>query len=121
MTSQPRDLRPTCATCGRHNVEEIAWTAYRPDGTAYVVSSECPHSDCWCHDCESTVDLTHPRHRTADHRRAERNEAAREAGPELLAAARQALAALSAPSVGAADVAAVLRRAIAHAEGRDAE
>jgi hypothetical protein len=119
MTSQPRDLRPTCSVCGSHDVEEIAWTAYRTDGTAFVVSSECPYCESFCHHCDAVRDLTHPRHRTADHRRAERNETAREAGPELLAAARQALAALSAPSAGAADVAAVLRRAIAHAEGRE--
>lgn len=118
MTSQPRDLRPTCSRCGGRNVEEIGWTAYRPDGTTFTVSTECPYSDYWCADCESDAELTYPEATPEEYRQAEANDAAREAGPELLAACRRALSVYCTPKTCGNEVVAMLRRAIATAEGR---
>lgn len=92
------DQRPTCCECGGHNVETNAWIETRPDGTLAVVNSDGPISGNdgnWCHDCDAHVDLDYPDTTPADDARRQAADAAREAGPELLDACRQLLAAFS--------------------------
>lgn len=95
-TKTKKDCRPTCSECGGTNVEDTAWIAYRKDGSAYVVNGEGPidgsEGSTWCHDCEEHHDLVYPyvvgglESDAARYRDRQRNDAAREHGPELLAA-----------------------------------
>lgn len=83
------DQRPTCCRCGGHNVETTAWIEYREDGTTAVVNGEGPDTTeygNWCHDCDDHGDLDYPETTPADDARRQAADAAREAGPELLAA-----------------------------------
>lgn len=87
----PADQRPTCSVCGGHAVETTAWIEYRPDGTAAIVPGEGPHGDHlgnWCHDCQDHTDLDYPDFTPADRARVQAADAAREAGPELVAVLR---------------------------------
>jgi hypothetical protein len=88
----PADQRPTCSVCGGHAVETNAWIEYRPDGTAAIVSGEGPIGDefgNWCHDCQEHHELNYPATTPADDARRQAADAAREAGPELVAVLRR--------------------------------
>lgn len=88
------DQRPICCQCGGRNVETNAWIEYREDGTAAVVNSEGPISDAfgnWCHDCDDNTPIEFGETTPADDARRQSAEAARDAGPELLAALRWAV------------------------------
>jgi hypothetical protein len=82
------DQRPVCTQCGGRNVEATRWIEYRPDGTAAVVNGEGPDDQFgnWCHDCDEHTELDYPETTPADDARRQAAAAAREAGPELLAA-----------------------------------
>ena len=85
----PIDQRPTCSQCGGHDVETTAWVTTREDGTLAIVDGEGPFGDemgNWCHDCQEHLDLDYQQTTPADNERRRKAEAAREAGPELLAA-----------------------------------
>lgn len=82
--------RPKCSECGGYNVETTAWIEYREDGTEKIVNTEGPlfnEEGNWCHDCDAHVDLDYPESYTPqDDQLRQMNNAAREHGPELLAA-----------------------------------
>lgn len=86
------DQRPTCSVCHGHNVETTAWIEYRPDGTAAIVNGEGPHGDeygNWCHDCQEHLELDYPTTTPTDDALRQARDAAREAGPELVAVLQQ--------------------------------
>lgn len=86
---------PYCRECRGTNVEEIGWTSHRADGSVYAVNSECPMSEVWCHDCDSDdIEIVYPDSMSTPEASRLRvaNDAARENGPELLAALRALLA-----------------------------
>jgi hypothetical protein len=88
-TTTATDQRPTCCECGSHNVETTAWIDYDADGVASIVNGEGPHGDetgNWCHDCQEHVYLDFPTTTPADDARRQASSAARNNGPELLAA-----------------------------------
>jgi hypothetical protein len=88
-TTTATDQRPTCCECGSHNVETMAWTDYTADGVAHIVDGDPPHSDKfgnWCHECQEHVYLDFPTTKPADDARRQAANAARNNGPELLAA-----------------------------------
>jgi hypothetical protein len=88
-TTTTTDQRPTCCECGSHNVETTAWIDYDADGVASIVDGEGPHGDetgNWCHDCQEHVYLDFPTTTPADDGRRQAANAARNNGPELLAA-----------------------------------
>lgn len=91
-SATPTDQRPTCSVCHGHNVETTAWVETRPDGTLAVVNSEGPFGDehgNWCHDCQEHVWLDYPDTTPADDAHRQAADAAREAGPELVAVLQQ--------------------------------
>lgn len=88
-TKVKKDCRPTCCECGGTNVETCAWVEYREDMSERVVNSEGPlfgEEANWCHDCDCNVELDYPKTPASVDRDRLQNQAAREHGPELLAA-----------------------------------
>lgn len=92
MSATKIDQRPKCCECGSYDVETTAWTAYRPDGTAYIVSGDGPDDTKygnWCHDCQEHVHLDYPDFTPEDREAVAAADRAREAGPELSDALRE--------------------------------